>query len=105
MLSSANAAGKKEGDGPLARCFDYIGSDARFGEKSWESRELHAPALFRLACDKAGIAPGALDFILSGDLLNQCAGSAYALRDASAPYLGLYGAALPCPNPCAWPLY
>ena len=93
VLSSANAAGKKEGDGPLARCFDYIGSDARFGEKSWEKAESSMlRRCFDLACDKAGIAPGALDFILSGDLLNQCAGSAYALRDASAPYLGLYGA-------------
>ena len=93
VLSSANAAGKKEGDGPLARCFDYISSDARFGEKSWEKAESSMlRRCFDLACDKAGIAPGALDFILSGDLLNQCAGSAYALRDASAPYLGLYGA-------------
>ena len=42
--------------------------------------------------DKADIAVSSLDFILSGDLLNQCAGSAYALRDSGAPYFGLYGA-------------
>lgn len=47
---------------------------------------------FDLACDKAGTAPSELDFILSGDLLNQCAGSAYALRGLSPAYLGLYGA-------------
>lgn len=30
--------------------------------------------------------------MLSGDLLNQCVGSAYAMRDIGVPYLGLYGA-------------
>ena len=38
--------------------------------------------------DRAGTAPSELDFILSGDLLNQCAGSAYALRGLSPAYLG-----------------
>ncbi len=93
ILASASAVGKKEGEGPLKRSFDYISSDARFGEKSWEKAEsTMLRRCFELACGKAGIAPSTLDFILSGDLLNQCAGSAYALRDAPAPYLGLYGA-------------
>ena len=41
---------------------------------------------------KAGLPPEALDYVLSGDLLNQCVGSAYAMRDIGVPYLGLYGA-------------
>ena len=93
VLASASAVGKKEGEGPLKRSFDYVCPDAYFGEKSWERAE---SAMLRkcllLACGKAGLAPEGLDFILSGDLLNQCAGSAYALRDSGAPYLGLYGA-------------
>ena len=48
---------------------------------------------FDLACDKAGTAPSELDFILSGDLLNQCAGSAYALRGLSPAYLGTISSA------------
>ncbi len=93
VLSSASVAGKKEGEGPLKRCFDYISSDAWFGEKSWEKAEsAMLKKCFSLACGKASLSPGELDFILSGDLLNQCAGSAYALRDSGAPYLGLYGA-------------
>ena len=93
VLSSASVAGKKEGEGPLKRCFDYISPDAWFGEKSWEKAEsTMLRKCFSIACDKAALAPSGLDFILSGDLLNQCAGSAYALRDSGAPYLGLYGA-------------
>lgn len=93
VLSSASAVGKKEGEGPLKRSFDYIGPDAYFGEKSWEKAESALlKKCFGIACGKAGIAQGDLDYILSGDLLNQCAGSAYALRESGAPYLGLYGA-------------
>ena len=93
ILAGAAVAGKKEGEGPLGRSFDYICQDAYFGESSWEKAEsAMLRRAFELACDKAGAAPSELDFILSGDLLNQCAGSAYALRDLSPPYFGLYGA-------------
>ena len=93
ILVGASVAGKKEGQGPLRRSFDYISTDAYFGEASWEKAESAMLRLcFDLACDKAKTAPSELDFILSGDLLNQCAGSAYALRGLTPPYLGLYGA-------------
>ena len=93
ILAGAAVAGKKEGEGPLGRSFDYICQDAYFGESSWEKAEsAMLRRAFELACDKAGAAPSELDFILSWDLLNQCAGSAYALRDLSPPYFGLYGA-------------
>ena len=93
VLASASCAGKKEGEGPLKRSFDFISGDARFGERSWERSE---SALLKkclaLACGKAGLAPEALDLIISGDLLNQCAGSAYALSVNGELYGGLYGA-------------
>lgn len=93
VLASASVVGKKEGDGPLKRSFDCISEDAYFGERSWEKAESALlKKCFDLVCGKAGVAPGDLDYVLSGDLLNQCAGSAYALRDSGAPYLGLYGA-------------
>ena len=44
------------------------------------------------ALKKANLAPGALDYLLAGDLLNQCIGSAFAARDQDVPFLGLYGA-------------
>ena len=93
VLGYAAVAGKKEGEGPLRERFDYIGEDSYFGEKSWEKAESHMlKQCFQLACDKAKLPPSELDYVLAGDLLNQCVSSAFAMRDCSVPYLGLYGA-------------
>ncbi len=93
ILASASIAGKKEGKGPLAHSFDYISEDTYFGEKSWEKAEsAMLKRCFNLACDKAKTAPSTLDYMLSGDLLDQCTGSVYALRDIAVPFFGLYGA-------------
>ena len=45
-----------------------------------------------LALDKAGQAASAMDWLFAGDLLNQCIGSSFGLRDFSIPFFGLYGA-------------
>lgn len=93
IIDGAAIAGKKEGQGPLKHGFDYISDDSYFGQTSWEKAEsTMLKQCFYLACDKAKTPPSDLDFIFSGDLLNQCTGSAYALRDAGVPYFGLYGA-------------
>ena len=55
ILAGAAVAGKKEGEGPLGRSFDYICQDAYFGESSWEKAEsAMLRRAFELACDKAG---------------------------------------------------
>jgi len=93
IAAGASVVGKKEGEGPLKSCFDFISDDSYFGEKSWEKAEsAMLKQCFARMCDKAKIAPSELEYILSGDLLNQCTGSALALRDSGVPYLGLYGA-------------
>lgn len=93
IAAGACVVGKKEGEGPLRDCFDYISEDSYFGESSWEKAE---SAMFRqcfsLVCDKAKLAPSSLQYIFSGDLLNQCTGSTFALRDSDVPFFGLYGA-------------
>lgn len=93
IAASAAVVGQKEGKGPLKHYFDYISSDAYFGEGSWEKAEsAMLRKCFEMCCNKDGIAPQELDLIFSGDLLNQCVGSAFALRDVGVPYFGLYGA-------------
>ena len=93
ILASASVVGKKEGEGPLRDCFDSVSQDTYFGTKSWEQAEsAMLRQCFDLVCQKAGLPPEQLDYVLSGDLLNQCVGSAYAMRDIGVPYLGLYGA-------------
>ena len=93
IRAAASVVGRKEGEGPLCGRFDSVSQDTYFGEKSWEQAEsAMLRQCFARVCRKAALAPEALDYVLSGDLLNQCVGSAYAMRDVGAPYLGLYGA-------------
>ncbi len=89
----ASVAGKKEANGPLGKEFDILCMDSRLGQKSFEKAEakLQNVAVSR-ALQKAGLESGSVDFILGGDLLNQCIGSSYGLRDFGIPFLGLYGA-------------
>jgi stage V sporulation protein AD len=93
ILAYACAGGQKESQGPLQNSFDIISRDSRFGEKSWERAEsAMLRTCYERAVEKSGLTPDSIEYVLSGDLLNQCAGSAYAMRDCGAPYLGLYGA-------------
>ena len=93
VMAGACVGGKKEGEGPLGRDFDYISEDSYFGEKSWEKAESSMlNKCFSIACDKAKVPPSDLHYIFAGDLLNQCTGSAFAMRDSDVPFFGLYGA-------------
>ena len=89
----ASVAGKKESEGPLAHSFDIINPDTLFGEKTWEQAEkkMQELALEKLA-QKAGMKKTDFHLVLSGDLLNQCIGSSFSLRNTGIPHLGLYGA-------------
>lgn len=89
----ASVAGKKELEGPLAHTFDIKCRDSYFGQKTWEQAEkqMQQLALKKLA-DKAGMAQTEFDLVFSGDLLNQCIGSSFTLRNTGIPHLGLYGA-------------
>lgn len=93
ITAYAAVGGKKEGEGPLKAGFDLISDDSYFGEKTWERAESSMiRQCFSAACDKAKVSPSSLDYILSGDLLNQCVSSAFAVKDSGVPYWGLYGA-------------
>lgn len=93
IAGHANAVGKKEGEGPLAASFDLIQEDTTFGENSWEKAESTMQKLaLSSALDKASLAASQLDFIFAGDLLNQCVGSSYHVRDLGVPFFGVYGA-------------
>lgn len=89
----SSIAGKKESEGPLSATFDLTQQDAYFGQKTWEQAEkkMQQLALETLA-GKAGLNIRDLGIVLSGDLLNQCIGSSFSLRNLNIPHLGLYGA-------------
>lgn len=93
VVGSASVVGKKEGEGPLAATFDHISQDDSFGERTWEKAESAMQKLaLAAALDKAGLSVSALDYLLAGDLLNQCIGSGFAVRGQDVPFFGLYGA-------------
>lgn len=89
----ASIAGKKEAQGPLGTHFDKTENDAYFGQKTWEQAEkrMQQLALETLA-EKASMKQSDFGLVFSGDLLNQCIGSSFSLRNAGIPHLGLYGA-------------
>ena len=89
----ASVAGKKESSGPLAKYFDFVNPDAHWGEKTWESGEkkMQQTAL-EILSRKAGVQTENMELVISGDLLNQCIGSSFSLRNTGIPHLGLYGA-------------
>ncbi len=89
----ASIAGKKESEGPLGHTFDITFQDAYCGQKTWEQAEKHMQQqALKTLTKKAGITLSDFDLVFSGDLLNQCIGSSFTLRNTGVPHLGLYGA-------------
>lgn len=93
IAATASIVGPKEGKGPLAGFFDQTVSDEFWGEKTWEKAESKfvREALAKVVT-KASIAASSLDYIIAGDLLNQCIASSFGLRESNVPFYGVYGA-------------
>ncbi len=93
ILETAAIVGQKEGEGPIAQSFDIILEDDKFGEETWEKSESRLQREAALtALKKAKLTPADINYVLAGDLLNQCVGAHYGMRDLEIPFLGLYGA-------------
>ena len=93
VVSYANIGGKFEGNGPLAEHFDQLCPDSFFGKNTWEQAEsAMQQRVLERALEKGGLMPKDLDYVLAGDLLNQCIGTAFGLRGFDIPFFGLYGA-------------
>ena len=93
IISYGSVVGKKEHEGPLSKEFDFYTVDSFFDEKTFEKAEskLQRTAV-QIALDKVGLQPDQIDKIFAGDLLNQCIGSSFGLRELGVPFIGLYGA-------------
>ena len=89
----ASVAGKKEAEGPLSATFDLTISDSYFGQKTWEQAEQYMQkSVLEILAEKANMKAQDFDLVCSGDLLNQCIGSSFCLKNMNIPHLGLYGA-------------
>lgn len=93
ILSAASTVGPKEAEGPLGKYFDQSTEDAFFGEKSWELAESKfVEKNMGLAIQKANLKAKDIDYVLCGDLLNQCTGSTFGIKNLEIPFFGLFGA-------------
>lgn len=93
VIAFASVVGKKEGEGPLGEYFDVVNEDTTMGEKTWEKAESRFQKdAVNKALDKARLSTADMDLIFAGDLLNQCIGSSFGLRELNIPFYGLYGA-------------
>lgn len=93
IIGFAAVASKKESEGPLASFFDIINPDSHFGQSSWEKAEsLMQQQAAEKALQKCHLTAKDIQYVFAGDLLNQCIGSNYGLRDLSIPFFGLFGA-------------
>ena len=93
ILSAASTVGPKEAEGPLGKYFDQTTEDNFFEEKTWELAESKfVEKTMGLAIQKANLKPKEIDYILCGDLLNQCTGSSFGIKNLEIPFFGLFGA-------------
>ncbi|MBO5463090.1 MAG: hypothetical protein J6A49_07245 [Clostridia bacterium] len=93
IIGYAAAVGKKESEGPLGKYFDKTYTDEFCGEKTFEKAETHMQkTAIETAIKKAGLSKTDIQCAFAGDLLNQCIGSSFGMRDLKMPFAGLYGA-------------
>ena len=89
----ASIVGQKEKEGPLGKYFSKYSYDEYFKQDSFEKAEsFMQKEVLNDVIQKEQISPQDIDFIFAGDLLNQCAGSNFSVRDTPVQFFGLYGA-------------
>lgn len=93
IISAASIVGPKEGEGPLKDYFDIILEDDLNEQESFEKAESSMANRVITECIKeANLKEGDINYLLSGDLLNQLTASNFAARSLDIPFIGLYGA-------------
>lgn len=93
IISSAAVVGEKEKQGPLGEKFDFVYTSQSLKDKSFEQAEsFMLKTAIAKAIQEAKLTNNDIDAIFTGDLLNQCIGSNFAVRDLGIPLCGLYGA-------------
>ncbi|MDE5852796.1 MAG: stage V sporulation protein AD [Oscillospiraceae bacterium] len=93
ILGFSAVAGDMEQSGPLSGKFDKVFKGDMDGEKSFEKAESKMQLCAAVkAIEKANLKPEDIEIAFAGDLLNQCIGTNYGLRELGIPFAGVYGA-------------
>ncbi|MFI3173979.1 MAG: stage V sporulation protein AD [Bacillota bacterium] len=93
IAETSAIVGEKEGSGPLGKYFKKVIPEATFGEDSWEQAESKfVNENMKVLIEKSGLEKEEIDYILCGDLLNQCSASTFGVAPLEIPFFGLFGA-------------
>lgn len=93
LIGYGAVVGKRESEGPYKKYFDKCYTDEFCGEKTFEKAETHMQKeAIEIAVKKSGLKKNDIQCAFAGDLLNQCIGSSFGMRDLGFPFAGLYGA-------------
>lgn len=93
IIETASTVGTKEGEGPLREYFDIVLDNNKNKGKNWEQAESNiVKDNISLLIKKSGLKKDAVNYIITGDLLNQCCGSTYGIRELEIPFFGIFGA-------------
>lgn len=93
IISSSAVGGPFEARGALSSDFDILHEDLWLGQDSYEKAEIK---LLEQACEsaisKVNMKKEDIQFLISGDLMNQIISSTFAARTLEIPFLGIFGA-------------
>lgn len=93
IINTSSIVSKKEGEGPLGDCFDKVIDDSLYGENSWEKAESKfIRENIKNLLSKANMDTNNIDYLICGDLLDQCSGSTFGIESFNIPFLGVFGA-------------
>lgn len=93
IISAGCIVGTKEGKGPLKDYFDVVLDDDLYGQKSWELAESKmVETAMNKAVKKVGKKLEDINYLISGDLVNQLFPASFAARTLQIPFFGIYGA-------------
>lgn len=93
IISSATVGGPFEAAGAIADDFDILHDDIWIGEDSFEKAEKKMlEQSFQTTLSKVNLTSKDVQFLISGDLMNQIISSSFTARTLGIPFLGIFGA-------------
>lgn len=93
ITAASSVVGKKEGEGPLGKLFDYVWEDQMAGKKNWEEAESEfMKQAVNVVLKKAGLESKDIRYLIGGDLLGQLIATSFGVVGLNIPTFGIYGA-------------
>ena len=93
IVATGTIAGPKESEGVVGKLVDKSLKEDTYGESTYEKAECKMLTYaVRRAVQNASLTEQDIDFLVSGDLLNQIISASFTARDFDFPFIGLYSA-------------